>query len=292
MVDLIGWKAELLALFELTWDEVRDKGMRILVVCFILLMAQVVMEVVKRTSRFMVYAQWGPFKYVFRNRLRAITLHGVLINLAKYVVYVISLGYILTELGVNYTTYIASLSLIGIAIGFGSQGLVQDVVTGFFILFENQFAVGNMVEVAGQVGVVEDIGLRTTRIRTYLGGQAVLQNRNIPSAVRYDTGGLEVGVDVAVGDDVAGAVQILELVGREVAKQFKGIILEAPRSIDLVTLETGEVFVRLRTKIWPAQQWVIDAQLIPRIREAFKQREMSIPGDRVVAFYHFPKISF
>lgn len=94
-------------------------------------------------------------------------------------VYFAALGFILGELGVNYTAYLASLSVIWLAVGFGSQGLVQDVVTGFFIIFEGQFDVGDMVEMSGQTGLVEELGLRMTRLRNYLGELISVPNRNI-----------------------------------------------------------------------------------------------------------------
>ena len=277
-------------LFDISAIDLREKFMRILVILLIGVIAKVFMDVVKTVSRFIVYSDWGPLKYAFRNHQRSITLHGLVINVLKYIVYFTALGYILNELGVKYTTFLASLSLVGIAVGFGSQGLVQDVVTGFFILFEDQFSVGDMVEISGQVGIVEEIGLRTTRLRNYFGAQVILQNRNIPMAGRYKKGAFEVGVDVAVATEEMAekAAGLLHKIGEELEKQFREIIMACPCIVGLMELETGELFVRMRGKIWPLQQWVIDAQMVPRIREIFKREGIEIPGDRVVAFYHFP----
>ncbi|MDA0711139.1 MAG: mechanosensitive ion channel, partial [bacterium] len=158
-------------LFEISTDNLQGKLLRIVFVIAIVLVAKYVMAAIQVFSRFLVYNEWGPLRLIFRQHKRSVTLNALFINVAKYVVYFTAMGYILRELGVNYTTYLASLSLIGIAVGFGSQGLVQDVVTGFFILFENQFSVGDMVEISGQVGIVEDIGLRTTRLRNYFGAE-------------------------------------------------------------------------------------------------------------------------
>lgn len=278
-------------LFDVSTADVGEKLVRIAAIVVIGLIAKLFMDGAKLVSRFLVYSQRGPLKFLFRNHQRSLTLHALVINVLKYVVYFTALGYILSELGINYKTYIASLSVIGIAIGFGSQGLVQDVVTGIFILFENQFMVGDMVEVSGQTGIVEDIGLRTTRIRNYFGAHVVLQNRNIPMAVRYKQGALEVGIDVAIASpDVAQrAAGLLQKAGTELQKQFQEIIMERPDVEGVVELETGETFVRMKSKIWPQQQWVVDAQLVPRIREIFKKEEIEIPGDRVVTFYHFPE---
>lgn len=273
-----------------TADELEAKITRIAVVLLIGLLAKIFMDGVQLVSRFLVYSQWGPLKFLFRNHQRSVTVHALSISLLKYIVYFTALGYILKEFGINYTTYLASLSLVGIAIGFGSQGLVQDIVTGFFILFENQFSVGDMVEISGQVGIVEDIGLRTTRLRNYNGALVIFQNRNIPMAGLYRTGAMDAGVDVAIASREAAerAAGLLDRAGRELQRQFEDVIIGPPQVAGLLELTTGELFVRLRARIWPMQQWVIDAQLAPRIRELFKRHDIEIPADRVVTFYHFP----
>ena len=264
--------------------------LRIVFVIAIVLVAKYVMAAIQVFSRFLVYNEWGPLRLIFRQHKRSVTLNALFINVAKYVVYFTAMGYILRELGVNYTTYLASLSLIGIAVGFGSQGLVQDVVTGFFILFENQFSVGDMVEISGQVGIVEDIGLRTTRLRNYFGAELIFQNRNIPMVTRYAKNGLEFHVDVAITDlnSAVKAGESLGQVGEALANQFPEVIIGTPEVKGLVQLDTDEWFVRLYGRLWPAQQWVVDTQLLPRIREIFKRYDIEIKSDRIVAFYHLP----
>lgn len=277
-------------LFNVSTENLQDKLLRICIIFIIGVIAKYFMDAVQVISRLLVYSEKGPLKYIFRNHKRSVTVHALVINLTKYVVYFTALGYILRELGINYTTYLASLSLIGIAIGFGSQGLVQDVVTGFFILFENQFSVGDMVEISGQVGIVEDIGLRTTRIRNYFGAEVIFQNRNIPLVGLYAKGAFEFQVDVAISDvgKAEQAAVLLEKIGTEFEKQFPEILIGTPEVKGLVELETGEWFVRLYGRLWPLQQWVVDTQMIPRIRELFKRDGIEIPADRVVAFYHLP----
>lgn len=278
-------------LFGISTEDLGVKALRILAIVLIVAVARIFILLVQKVSHFLVYSNWGPLRYLFRDHQRSITMQNLLISLTKYVVYIMAMGYILRELGVDYRTYLASLSLIGIALGFGSQGLVQDVVTGFFILFENQFSVGDMVEISGQVGVVESIGLRTTRIHNYFGASIVLQNRNIPMASRYPKGAFEVVIDVAIasGEESEKAANLLDNIGGELHKQFREIIMKRPQVKGVVELETGELFTRLYCEIWPAQQWVIDAQMVPRIREIFKREGVEIPADRVVVFYHLPE---
>ena len=276
------------ALFNITSEGLVSKLNRILVILLIVLVAVLIMSCIRRVSQFVVYSNWGPLRFVCHNHHRSITLHSLAINLAKYVVYFTALGHILNELGVNYTTFLASLSLVGIAIGFGSQGLVQDIVTGFFILFENQFSVGDMVEVGGKVGIVSEIGLRTTRVRDYFGAEITFQNRNIPMAARFRSGGLDAYVDVALPskEEADRATSVLDTIGVEIHRQFDEVILERPNVEGLVEFESDAMFLRLYVKLWPGQQWLIDQQMVPRIREVFEQEGITIPGDRVIPFYH------
>lgn len=183
--------------------------------------------------------------------------------------------------------YLASLSVIGLALGFGSQGLVQDMVTGFFLLLEGQFDVGDMVEISGQNGVVQELGLRTTKIANYLGQVVVLPNRAITSVSNYSKGALDAYIDVAVPDaQAAQQVQpLLEKLGEEIGRQFDGAILSPPHVLKILSLGTEETFVRLNLGVWPQQQWVVDQQLIPRIKECLARAQIAIPSDRVVAFY-------
>jgi small conductance mechanosensitive channel len=278
-------------LFHLSTTNAREKLARVVVVVAIVVIAKYAMILVKVVTQKVMLSERGLRRFGFADRQRMVTLYGLGLSIAKYVIYLSAFGYILNELGMDYRAYMASVSLVGIAVGFGSQGLVQDIVTGFFILFENQFSVGDMVEISGQVGIVEEIGLRTTRIRNYHGAVVTLQNRNIPMALRYRQGGQEVVVDVAIAAaaDRERASALLGEIGREVAEQFDDVILEAPVVKGLVTLKTKEMFVRLYAKVWPGQTWVVDAQLVPRIREVFAREGIAIQGDRVVVFYHVAK---
>ena len=275
-------------IFSISPDQIKDKIYRILVVAAVWVGALFLMRIVKRINRWMIYSDWGPLRYIFQRHTRAFTINSLVLNLFKYAVYFTALGYILSELGVDYKVYLTSLSLIGIAVGFGSQGLVQDVVTGFFIIFENQFAVGDMVEITGQIGIVDEMGLRTTRIRNYVGESLIYPNRNITVVGLFTKGVVEASVDVAIAEDteISKATSIMENLSIELRKQYPGIIRNLPRIADAIALETGEIFLRVVLYIWPQQQWIIESQLMPRLREIFRKEGITIPGDRVSVFYH------
>ena len=128
-----------------------DKAVSIGVVLLIAFSSRLLLGIFKTISNFLIFSNWRFLKYIYsENKNRRQTLHYLFLSVLKYIIYFTAIGFILSEIGVNYTAYLASLSVVGLAIGFGSQGLVQDIVTGFFLIFEGQFDVGDMVEISGQ----------------------------------------------------------------------------------------------------------------------------------------------
>ncbi len=276
-------------LFGASVSAVKTKLRDILVIILIVAFVHVILWALRSLMYFVIYGEQGPLKFIYRrHKKRTMTIYSLLLNVSKYVIYVWAIGYILTRFGVNYTVYLASLSVIGLAIGFGSQGLVQDMVTGFFIVFEEQFNVGDMVEIPPYVGIVEELGLRMTRLRNYVGQRVVIPNRNIGAVGNYLRGAQEVYIDVAAAQSTATtrALKTLEQIAEETARQFHDVILSTPEVPGELSLATGERFFRLYLSIWPQQQWVIDQELLPRIRALMKSHGIEIPNDRISVFYH------
>jgi len=272
-----------------TAESAVSKLLRIFQILLIVVAARLVIWFLRWLSSVLIYSNRGPLRYLYpRNKNRARTIHSLGLNVLKYVVYLLAAGFVLSELGINYTAYFVSLSFVGLAIGFGAQGLVQDMVTGFFILFEGQFEVGDMVEISGQVGVIKEFGLRMTSLRNYLGQTVFTPNRNILTVGKFLKGAQQVWVDVQVADQAAAdqGAKLLRQVGEAVSRQFEGVMLITPEVSGPRALATGEQFLRLATSIWPKQEWVVEQQMIPRIRESFKRAGLEIPEDRVVVFYH------
>ena len=269
--------------------KIRDKLISIGIIILITGASRLLLRMVKILSAFLIFSNWSILKYLYAdNKNRKETINSLILNLLKYIVYFTAIGFILSEIGVNYTTYLASLSVVGLAIGFGSQGLVQDIVTGFFLIFEGQFDVGDMVEISGQMGLVREMGLRMTKIQNYQGQIIFIPNRNIAVAGKYVKGCLEGYLDISLQgkSDYARAKRCVVSFSNELNRQFDEIFLDKAHVEPILALKTGEFFLRLHISIWPGQNWVIDQQMIPRIRELFTRENIVIPSDRIVSFYH------
>ena len=137
-----------------------------------------------------------------RLRLRRLqSLATLLTSAIVFALYFLILGFILSEFGVSLTAYLASASVLGLAIGFGAQGLVQDVVTGLTLIFSDLIDVGDLVEVSGQTGVVRGITMRFVELENALGATVFVPNRTIANVVNYPRGYVRCYVDVTLLGD-------------------------------------------------------------------------------------------
>lgn len=279
-------------LVQLSVGSVGESSYRILTILGIVALSILFLNLLRLVSHLLIFSEFGPLRFIYqRHKTKTRTIHSVFLNLLKYIICFTALGHIFAELGINYATYFASLSVIGLAIGFGSQGLVQDIVTGFFLIFDGQFGVGDMVEISGQTGKVEELGLRTTRLRNYMGQIVVIPNRNIALVGNYSKGATKAYIDVAVADDAAlpQTADLLRTIAQEVRLQFEGTILTEPKDLGTIRLRTGETFRRLEVDLWPNQhQTIIDGQLLPRIREILEREKIDLPNNRIAVSYRLP----
>ena len=198
------------------------------------------------------------------------TLAPLLKNLALYALSFVVGIVVLQEVGVDVRALAVSAGVLGLAVGFGAQSLIKDVITGFFILFEGLVRVGDVIEVGGHTGVVEAIGLRVTRLRLFNGAQRIVPNGDLTQFANYNRGWARAVVDVGVtyDTDVRRALEALERVGRDWATET-GLGLDAPLAQGIVRFGETEVGLRLSVKVMPAGRADAESDLRRRIKEAF-----------------------
>ena len=178
-----------------------------------------------------------------------------------FLLYFLALGLILKEFGVSLTAYLASASVIGLAIGFGSQGVVQDVVTGLTFIFSDLVAVGDLVEVSGQTGIVRAITMRFVELENAMGASVFVPNRLINNVINYPRGYVRCIVDVTLRgpDGERDAIESEALrVMASVQQQFPGIMITEPSSEGRIRLPAGKEILRLKFRIWPNREKPIE----------------------------------
>jgi moderate conductance mechanosensitive channel len=220
-------------------------------------------------------------KYSKRNDVsagRAQTLQSLSKNIVGYVLIFIFFVTILQIFGIQVTAILAGAGIVGLAVGFGAQGLVSDVVTGFFILLEKQVDVGDYVSTGNFSGIVEEVGLRTTHIRGFDGTLHYVPNREITSVSNHSRGNMRALVDIGISydDDVDKAIVVLQQVCDQVAQEDDNIV-EGPNVIGVQTLGASDVVLRIIGKTKNMEQWGVERKLRKAMKEALDQNGIEIP---------------
>lgn len=205
---------------------------------------------------------------------RAGTLASLVTSFAVFCLYFIALGLIMKEFGLSLKAYLASASIVGLAIGFGSQGLVQDVVTGLTLVFSNLVDVGDMVEISGQTGIVRSVGMRFTVIENAMGAKVYIPNRTISNVINYPRGYIRGIADITLSDDPAKAEQMIQIVTAIASSTFERVpgILITPPSIEGRTRTSAErEHLRVKLRLWPGRGASVEAMLKPELVYALKR---------------------
>ncbi|MFY9594545.1 MAG: mechanosensitive ion channel family protein, partial [Caldicoprobacterales bacterium] len=211
------------------------------------------------------------------------TLKALTKSVLRYTVYFVAGLMILGELGVNTSSILATAGIGGLAIGFGAQSLVKDVITGFFIIFEDQYGVGDVIKIQDITGTVEEIGLRITKIRGFKGDVNIIPNGQITVVTNYsrENSAAIVDVNLAYENDIDKAIKVMEKVSREYAAQNPDIV-EEPQVFGITSMDNVGLTLRLVARTLPMKHWGIERELRKVIKEAFEQNNIQISYPKVV----------
>jgi small conductance mechanosensitive channel len=216
--------------------------------------------------------------------MRAETLYDVTTNAAGIAVVTAASLTILQELDVEIGPLLASVGIVGLALGLGAQTLVKDVIAGFFILVENQYTVGDLVELAGLTGTVEEVTLRVTYVRDVTGVLHIIPNGEIRTVSNRSRDWSRAIVDVGITyeDDVEVALQALRDIGEELAADpaMEPLLVDQPTVTGIEGLEDWQVRLRLMVKTQPTQHLDVERYLRRRIQEEFPRRGLTLASPR------------
>ena len=260
-----------------------DSGIIILKVFFIILLAGIVVKIDKIVIQKLFEVRMkAPLRYSER---RQNTLLKLLQNGLAYIVYFAAILAVLSALTIDVTGLLAGAGVLGLAIGFGAQNLVRDVITGFFIIFEDQFSVGDYVRIGAAEGTVEEIGLRTTKLSGLNGEIHIFPNGTIVEVVNFSLNNSIAIVDVSVAyeTDIPKVEELIREFLMELPDKYEQLV-KLPQLLGVQNLAASEVVMRITAETMPMQHFAI-ARIIRRDLKIFMDEHgIEIPYPKMVMY--------
>lgn len=220
------------------------------------------------------------------------TINSLITSILVFILYFGALGWALSELGISLTAYLASASIVGLAVGFGSQGIVQDVVTGLTVILSDQFDVGDMVQIGDHVGIVQNVGMRFTVLQNAMGANVIIPNRSITNVINYPRGYVRLSADVTLAPEQGKAAD-MEKVVRALAEstidQFAGVFRAPPEFVGRVSTSNGKMFFRVKFRIWPGRGGPIETAFKQELIHSLKNFDQDYADWMVAVNYEVEK---
>jgi small conductance mechanosensitive channel len=256
-------------------------------VFFLLIMTSVALKVANWLST-RIFGAIGNGRFDDEMQKRADTLVSVVRYILDVSIIIVMTIMILGEFGVKIGPILAAAGIVGLAVGFGSQQLVQDVISGFFILLEDQIRVGDVVEIAGVNGLVEKVNLRMTVLRDLSGNVHFVRNGQIGTVTNmtkeYSRYVFDIGV--AYREDVDAVMQVLEEIDQGLRQDpnFKDDIIAPLEIMGLDQFADSAVIIKARTTTKPMQQWRVAREFNRRLKRRFDELGIEIPFPHVTIY--------
>jgi small conductance mechanosensitive channel len=244
-------------------------------VVLILILARVINRVAKLSIRRIVSER--KHKRLQFDTRRATTIGALLENVVTYVVNFIAILLVLSQFNFNLAPLLAGAGVIGLAIGFGAQSIVKDIITGFFIIFEDQFAVGDVIQTGAFKGTVEVIGLRVTTLRTWTGEIHIIPNSSIQAVTNFSVYNSFALVDVSLSyeEDISKAIAKLEQILQNLHEKNDNIV-SLPQVLGIQTLGESNLSVRLHLECRPNTRQSIIRELNREIEGQMGKSDMPV----------------
>ena len=258
------------------WEPIIAGGVRIVL---ILGAGLVVLRLIRRaTNRWIEGVQ--ELEARDPRRQRATTLGNLLQSMAEYVVWPIVAIMVLSEVGLDVGALLATAGVAGLAIGFGAQTLVKDVIGGIFLLFDDIIHVGDLVNIGGTTGTVEEIGVRLVKVRKFDGELVMIPAGEIRTFGNRSVNWARVVVPVGLSydQDVDAVLPVINEVAQAWAAENEAILLEdEPQVQGLLDFGDSSVTARVVVQVQPGEQFAAERELRMRLKRAFDERGVEIP---------------
>lgn len=252
-------------------------GLRIILIFIVTLILMKVVRVFTRRLATVFTHQ----KIDEESKKRASTLSSVIRHLLVAVIFVVAIITILGQLGVEIGPVLAAAGIVGLAVGFGAQNLVKDVINGFFILLEDQIRVGDVVMVAGKGGLVEKVNLKMTILRDLSGSVHYIPNGHIDVVTNMtkDYSHYVFDIGVAYREDIDEVIELIKQVDENLRKDpdFSEDILEPMEVFGLDKFADSAIMIKARIKTKPIKQWRVAREFNRRLKKKFDEKGIEIP---------------
>lgn len=248
-------------------------GWRVVAIITVALLLHLAVRLLRRAGEWIVTPAAAPgvaHELFQRRQPKIATVTTLVVSAATFVIYFAAVGLILDAFAISLTAYFASATVIALAVGFGSQGLVQDVVIGVTLVFSDAFNVGDIVEISGQVGRVDRIGLRFTTLSNFHGQTIYIPNRNIGIIGRFQRGAIRAYVDIQLTDGVDDdeVRHTVQRIADGLRAQQPAVLVRAPEVVGPFDAAPGNWrYLRVKFRVWPGQGTFIE--------HAFRQRALA-----------------
>jgi small-conductance mechanosensitive channel len=265
-----------------------DDGIRI---CVILAVGVLLWFFLRRFIRPVVYHAVKRTKGETREgiRKRTDTLTSVFVGTGKILIALIVILMILSELDVAIGPALATLGVAGVAVGFGAQYMIRDLIAGIFIIWENQYRVDDVVKVADVIGMVEEVNLRKTVLRDLDGIVHHVPNGEVKVASNYTRHFARINLNISVGygEDLDHVISVINRVGKELAKDkdWRERIMSAPEVLRVDNLGDSGIEIKILGEVKPLQQWSVAGELRLRLKKAFDAEGIEIPWPHVKVYF-------
>jgi small-conductance mechanosensitive channel len=258
-----------------TW--IQDHALRLILIVVLTFVLLKVAGVLTGRLKALLTRREGDIEY----EKRAGTLSGVVHWLLRLVILAVATFIFLEELGVPVAPILTAAGVVGLAVGFGAQNLVQDFISGFFILLEDQVRVGDVVQIGGKGGLVERVTLRMVILRDLAGSVHFVRNGKIDVVTNMtkDFSHYVFDIGIAYREDVDEVIRVLKGIDEEMRQDadFKNDILAPLEVLGVDSFGDSAVVIKARTKTKPIQQWRIGREFNRRIKKKFDELNIEIP---------------
>jgi small conductance mechanosensitive channel len=255
-------------------------GVRILIV---LLAAYFLHRIIRKVIEKAVRIAVVPDKYVsgIAEKKREDTLISIFSGISRISIITIATLIVLSEFGVKIGPLLAGAGIIGLAVGFGGQYLIKDLIAGLFIIIENQFRVGDVVNFEGTSGIVEEISLRMTTLRDLDGTVHFVPHGEIKKAANLTRNFSRVNIDIGIAydSDLEHVISVVNKTGNEMAEDplWKENIINAPQFLRVNEFADSSIIIKILGETQPSKQWDVSGEFRKRLKIAFDREGIEIP---------------